>query len=48
MLRRLLTRERPGDAVLGEEYGGTAVLEGRQWVIEFIGLIRRSVPAWRA
>lgn len=48
-LRRSLTRERPRDAVLGEEYGGTAVLEGRQWVIDPIDGTKnfvRGVPVW--
>ena len=48
-LRRLLARERPGDAVLGEEYGGTAALSGRQWVIDPIDGTKnfvRGVPVW--
>lgn len=48
-LRDMLTRERPADAVLGEEYGGTAVLEGRQWVIDPIDGTKnfvRGVPVW--
>jgi len=48
-LRKMLTRERPADAVLGEEYGGTAVFEGRQWVIDPIDGTKnfvRGVPVW--
>lgn len=48
-LREILSRERPGDAVLGEEYGGTATFEGRQWVIDPIDGTKnfvRGVPVW--
>ena len=48
-LRRVLAAERPGDAVLGEEYGGTAALHGRQWVIDPIDGTKnfvRGVPVW--
>ncbi|WP_445169397.1 histidinol-phosphatase [Mycolicibacterium sp. Dal123E01] len=48
-LRAILSRERPDDAVLGEEYGGTAVFEGRQWVIDPIDGTKnfvRGVPVW--
>lgn len=48
-LRQVLTSERPDDAVLGEEYGGTAVFEGRQWVIDPIDGTKnfvRGVPVW--
>ena len=48
-LRAILSRERPGDAVLGEEYGGTAVFQGRQWVIDPIDGTKnfvRGVPVW--
>jgi len=48
-LRAILSRERPDDAVLGEEYGGTPVFEGRQWVIDPIDGTKnfvRGVPVW--
>jgi len=49
LLRETLAVSRPGDAVLGEEYGGTAVFEGRQWVIDPIDGTKnfvRGVPVW--
>jgi histidinol-phosphatase len=48
-LRELLTASRPGDALFGEEYGGTAVFEGRQWVLDPIDGTKnfvRGVPVW--
>ena len=48
-LRQILGRERPADAVLGEEQGGTASLRGRQWVIDPIDATKnfvRGVPVW--
>ncbi|TDO18204.1 inositol-phosphate phosphatase [Mycobacterium sp. BK086] len=48
-LRAMLARERPGDTVLGEEYGGTATFKGRQWVIDPIDGTKnfvRGVPVW--
>ncbi|MDH6242655.1 histidinol-phosphatase [Mycobacterium sp. OTB74] len=48
-LRQTLAMARPGDALLGEEYGGTAVFEGRQWVIDPIDGTKnfvRGVPVW--
>ncbi|MCX2934291.1 histidinol-phosphatase [Mycobacterium sp. CVI_P3] len=48
-LRTFLARERPEDAVLGEEYGGTAAFHGRQWVIDPIDGTKnfvRGVPVW--
>jgi histidinol-phosphatase len=48
-LRDTLSAERPGDAVLGEEFGGTAVFTGRQWVIDPIDGTKnfvRRVPVW--
>ncbi|MGA5463773.1 histidinol-phosphatase [Mycobacterium sp. NPDC050041] len=48
-LRDTLTAERPGDAVLGEEFGGSAVFAGRQWVIDPIDGTKnfvRGVPVW--
>src|SRR6516165_10877759 len=48
-LRQTLAMARHGDALLGEEYGGTAVFEGRQWVIDPIDGTKnfvRGVPVW--
>ena len=48
-LREVLARERPHDAILGEEQGGTPVFEGRQWVIDPIDGTKnfvRGVPLW--
>ena len=48
-LREILAAERPGDSVLGEEYGGTAAFTGRQWVIDPIDGTKnfvRGVPVW--
>ena len=48
-LRELLTASRPGDALFGEEYGGTPVFEGRQWVLDPIDGTKnfvRGVPVW--
>jgi histidinol-phosphatase len=48
-VRETLAAERPGDLVLGEEYGGTAVFSGRQWVIDPIDGTKnfvRGVPVW--
>ena len=48
-LRESLTAARPGDALFGEEYGGTAVFEGRQWVLDPIDGTKnfvRGVPVW--
>jgi histidinol-phosphatase len=49
MLRETLAAQRPGDVVLGEEFGGTAVFAGRQWVIDPIDGTKnfvRGVPVW--
>lgn len=49
LLRERLAVERPGDAVLGEEFGGDAALSGRQWVIDPIDGTKnfvRGVPVW--
>lgn len=49
LLRGLLVANRPDDAVLGEEFGGTAVFEGRQWVLDPIDGTKnfvRGVPVW--
>ncbi|BBZ45293.1 histidinol-phosphatase [Mycobacterium parmense] len=48
-LREVLARERPGDSVLGEEFGGTAAFTGRQWIIDPIDGTKnfvRGVPVW--
>ena len=48
-LREVLSQERPDDLVLGEEFGGTAVFAGRQWVIDPIDGTKnfvRGVPVW--
>jgi histidinol-phosphatase len=48
-LREALTRHRPDDGLFGEEYGGTASLQGRQWVIDPIDGTKnfvRGVPVW--
>ncbi|HTY29116.1 MAG TPA: histidinol-phosphatase [Mycobacterium sp.] len=48
-LREILAAQRPGDAVLGEEYGGAAAFHGRQWVIDPIDGTKnfvRGVPVW--
>lgn len=48
-LRGLLADARPGDALLGEEFGGTPVFEGRQWVLDPIDGTKnfvRGVPVW--
>jgi histidinol-phosphatase len=33
LLRSMLQTHRPDDAILGEEFGGTAMFAGRQWVL---------------
>ncbi|OBJ73200.1 histidinol-phosphatase [Mycobacterium sp. 1274756.6] len=48
-LREELAHHRPEDAVLGEEFGGTAEFTGRQWVIDPIDGTKnfvRGVPVW--
>ena len=48
-LRDALSAERPDDSVLGEEFGGTPVFTGRQWVIDPIDGTKnfvRGVPVW--
>jgi histidinol-phosphatase len=48
-LRDTLSQQRPDDPVLGEEYGGTTVFDGRQWVIDPIDGTKnfvRGVPVW--
>lgn len=49
VVRDILSRERPGDEVLGEEFGGSATFAGRQWVIDPIDGTKnfvRGVPLW--
>ncbi|OBK92211.1 histidinol-phosphatase [Mycobacterium asiaticum] len=48
-LRDVIAAERPGDSVLGEEFGGTATVAGRQWIIDPIDGTKnfvRGVPVW--
>ncbi|MFD4293102.1 histidinol-phosphatase [Rhodococcus sp. NPDC058505] len=48
-VRAILDQERQGDAVLGEEFGGEARFEGRQWVVDPIDGTKnfvRGVPVW--
>ena len=48
-LRETLAQQRPDDPVLGEEFGGTPVFTGRQWVIDPIDGTKnfvRGVPVW--
>ena len=49
LLREALAKHRPYDPILGEEYGGTTVFSGRQWVIDPIDGTKnfvRGVPVW--
>jgi histidinol-phosphatase len=49
MIRDVLSDERPDDVILGEEFGGTAVFAGRQWVVDPIDGTKnfvRGVPVW--
>lgn len=48
-LRAKLADARPSDSILGEEFGGEATHEGRQWVIDPIDGTKnfvRGVPVW--
>jgi histidinol-phosphatase len=48
-LREVLGRDRPGDHILGEEFGGTTTFTGRQWIIDPIDGTKnfvRGVPVW--
>lgn len=48
-IRGILATERPGDLVLGEEFGGDVEFTGRQWVIDPIDGTKnfvRGVPVW--
>ncbi|MGW0037534.1 histidinol-phosphatase [Gordonia sp. NPDC003376] len=49
LVRERLSERRPDDAVLGEEFGGEARLEGRQWIVDPIDGTKnfvRGVPVW--
>ncbi|WP_246284542.1 histidinol-phosphatase [Gordonia asplenii] len=49
LVRDLLSQHRPDDAVLGEEFGGTASFTGRQWIVDPIDGTKnfvRGVPVW--
>jgi histidinol-phosphatase len=49
LLRSMLQTHRPDDAILGEEFGGTAMFAGRQWVLDPIDGTKnfvRGVPVW--
>lgn len=49
LVRGELAAQRPDDVVLGEEFGGTAVFSGRQWVVDPIDGTKnfvRGVPVW--
>src|SRR5271168_357349 len=48
-LRETLRRVRPGDSILGEEFGGSTTFSGRQWIIDPIDGTKnfvRRVPVW--
>jgi histidinol-phosphatase len=48
-VRDALSRQRPDDPVLGEEFGGATAFAGRQWVIDPIDGTKnfvRGVPVW--
>jgi histidinol-phosphatase len=48
-LRAMITQNRPGDAVLGEEEGGDLSADGRGWVLDPIDGTKnfsRGMPAW--
>ncbi|QNI06103.1 histidinol-phosphatase [Mycobacterium kubicae] len=48
-LREAIARDRPGDSVLGEEFGGTTTFSGRQWILDPIDGTKnfvRGVPVW--
>jgi histidinol-phosphatase len=49
ILREVIADQRPGDSVLGEEFGGTTAFGGRQWIIDPIDGTKnfvRGVPVW--
>jgi histidinol-phosphatase len=48
-LREALSRVRPYDSILGEEFGGATTFAGRQWIIDPIDGTKnfvRGVPVW--
>src|ERR1700760_1265838 len=48
-LRETLSRVRPDDSILGEEFGGATTFAGRQWIIDPIDGTKnfvRGVPVW--
>lgn len=48
-LRSALARDRPGDSIVGEEFGGSTTFSGRQWVVDPIDGTKnfvRGVPVW--
>ncbi|OBI49075.1 histidinol-phosphatase [Mycobacterium kyorinense] len=48
-MREALGRERPTDSILGEEFGGSTTLTGRQWIVDPIDGTKnfvRGVPVW--
>jgi histidinol-phosphatase len=48
-LRAELARSRPGDSILGEEFGGPTTFSGRLWIIDPIDGTKnfvRGVPVW--
>jgi histidinol-phosphatase len=48
-LREALGQARPGDSILGEEFGGPTTFAGRQWIIDPIDGTKnfvRGVPVW--
>jgi histidinol-phosphatase len=49
LIREALAKRRPDDVILGEEFGGTAVFTGRQWIVDPIDGTKnfvRGVPVW--
>jgi histidinol-phosphatase len=50
-LRERIEEARPGDAILGEEFGATAGQTGRRWIVDPLDGTKnfvRGVPAWGA
>src|SRR5579875_137142 len=48
-MRELLARERPGDAIVGEEYGASAGAAARRWIVDPIDGTKnyvRGIPVW--
>lgn len=49
LIREMISEARPHDEILGEEFGGEAVISGRQWVVDPIDGTKnfvRGVPVW--